>query len=309
MTRDDEIDSLIESYQDYLSFEKRLSSLTRDVYLREVSFFCRYMKDRNYELAVIGFAELEEYITHRRNDDGLGERSVSKLLSALRSFFMFLEKERLRTDNPVLLIEKPRRREYLPKTLSREEVEEVLDEFRDDNDLLLLRDYALFELVYSSGMRISEVVNLPLSAWTKEDGSLRVIGKRNKERIVFIGEIASNAIEYYLANVRPHLYKGEKKAKGMMFLGRKGEMLTRQAVHKRFHERISRLGIDATVHTLRHSFATHMIENGADIRSVQEMLGHSDIKTTQIYTHLDTSGLLKEYDRYSNFFEGEEDDD
>ena len=121
--------------------------------------------------------------------------------------------------------------------------------------------------------------------------------KRDKERLVFIGESASDALDNYLSNVRPKLLRRDKET--ALFLNRRGERMTRQAAHKRFHQATLRLGLDATIHTLRHSFASHMIENGADIRSVQEMLGHSDVRTTQIYTHLDTSSLLAFFDKYS----------
>ena len=135
---------------------------------------------------------------------------------------------------------------------------------------------------------------------------ISVIGKRNKERIVFIGNIASTALEKYLAEIRPQLISDKNKKESALFLNRRGNRITRQAVHKRFHELAERLGLDATVHTLRHSFASHMIQNGADIRSVQEMLGHSDIKTTQIYTHLDTKTMLTQFDMFSPL--GDEDD-
>lgn len=304
---------LAEEFSDYLTFERRLSTSTRNVYRREVLFFLDYLEKNSLALETVSFKDIECFISDRRKEDCLSERSVSKLLSALRSFFMFLAKERIRDDNPVLLIEKPKKREYLPRTLSRAEVDALLEEFRDDSNILMVRDYTLFELVYSSGMRISEVISLQMGAYRREERSLRVIGKRNKERIVFIGEVASNALDYYIANVRPQLVKEPRYTRDIIFLGRNGRPLTRQAVHKRFHQRIESAGLEATVHTLRHSFATHMLENGADIRSVQEMLGHSDIKTTQIYTHLDTAGLLSEFDRFSPSFDieiedGEKDD-
>ena len=290
---------LSDDYSDYLTFERRLSENTRDVYHREVVFFLEYLEENSLELSSVGFRQIEDYISRRKDDDGLSERSVSKLLSALRSFFIYLGKERIRDDNPVLLIEKPKKREYLPKVLSEDQVNEILEEFRDDSDLLMLRDYTLFELIYSSGMRISEVINVKIGSYSPEEESIRVIGKRNKERIVFVGGIAANALNYYLENVRPRLVSKNRAAGGdYIFLGRNGKPLTRQAVHKRFHERCEKLGMDATVHTLRHSYATHMLEHGADIRSVQEMLGHSDIKTTQIYTHLDTAGMLNEFDSF-----------
>ena len=177
-----------------------------------------------------------------------------------------------------------------------EEVDELLASFPKD-DILSFRDYALFELIYSSGMGISEAIALDVSSYRKDEGTIAVIGKRDKERLVFIGEIARDALDRYLAEIRPKLIKKPKET--ALFLNRRGERITRQAAHKRFKETADRIGLDATIHTLRHSFASHMIENGADIRSVQEMLGHSDVRTTQIYTHLDTSSLLAFFDKYS----------
>ena len=195
---------------------------------------------------------------------------------------------------------RPKNHEYLPKTLSKEDVEELLLSFRGEEDELMVRDYALFELIYSSGMRISEAITLDLSSFSREKSTINVVGKRNKERIVFIGRIAKNALCYYIDNVRPVLAARSRQHSEALFLGRTGSRLTRQAVHKRFHSHVLALGLDATVHTLRHSFATHMLENGADIRSLKEMLGHSDIKTTQVYTHLDTSELLNAFDSFSS---------
>ena len=147
-------------------------------------------------------------------------------------------------------------------------------------------------------MRISEAVALDVSSFHPDEGTIAVIGKRDKERLVFIGDIAKEALVYYLSAIRPGLLSGHQNEKAL-FLNRRGGRLTRQAAHKRFHEAAGRLGLDATIHTLRHSFATHMLEHGADIRSVQEMLGHSDVRTTQIYTHMNTGSILAFFDRFS----------
>ena len=220
-------------------------------------------------------------------------------MSSLRTFFKFLKNEKIVESNPAKLVEKPKDPVVLPKTISEDEIEELLNQF--DDDLLGRRDYALFELIYSSGMRISEAVSLDVSSWRREEKAINVIGKRNKERIVFVGDIAFDAVEEYLWNVRPKLLSKKNQKEQALFLNRRGGRLTRQAAHLRFQECTKTLGLDATIHTLRHSFASHMIKNGADIRSVQEMLGHSDIKTTQIYTQLDTSTLLEAYDKFSPF--------
>ncbi len=292
---------IIRMFSDYLLFERRVSVKTRDAYAHEASILLSYAKEKNIDISLVTFDDLVTFLDYRKKEMSLDDRTVNKILSALRSFFTYIVREKYRSDNPALLLKRPISHEYLPKTLSKEDVDELLDSFKEDeDDLLMIRDYALFELIYSSGMRISEAISLDLGGYSREKSSINVIGKRNKERLVFIGKRANEALSYYLDNVRPQLAKRAKNASGRIFLGRSGRSLTRQAVHKRFHARIETLGLDATVHTLRHSFATHMLENGADIRSLKEMLGHSDISTTQIYTHLDTRGLLKSFDEFSS---------
>ena len=290
---------IIRMYSDYLLFEKRVSMKTKDVYSNEASVLLSFIEKNNLDISSIDFSSLVSFMDERRKTSSLDDRTLSKILSSLRSFFSFCVKEGYRKDNPALLLTRPKNHEYLPKTLSREEVEEILLSFRGEDDDLMVRDYALFELIYSSGMRISEAIGLTLSSYSREKSFIRVVGKRNKERIVFIGHIANNVLSYYIDNIRPKLASRAQKHSEALFLGRTGKALTRQAVHKRFHEHVTALGLDATVHSLRHSFATHMIENGADIRSLKEMLGHSDIKTTQIYTHLDTKELLNAFDSFS----------
>ncbi len=289
---------IIRMYSDYLLFEKRVSMKTRDAYSLEASILLSYTEEHSLDVSTLSFENLVAFLDERKKKASLDERTLSKILSALRSFFSFLVHDAYRSDNPALLLTRPKAHEYLPKSLSVEDVEELLLALRDDEDVLMIRDYALFELIYSSGMRISEAISLELSSFSREKSFIRVVGKRNKERIVFVGKVASNALSYYIDNVRPVLLSRAKRKTEALFLGRTGSSLTRQAVHKRFHEHVTALGLDATVHTLRHSFATHMIQNGADIRSLKEMLGHSDIKTTQVYTHLDTKKLLDAFDAY-----------
>ena len=262
---------LIRSFGDTISYSFRLSEKTREVYTREAALFLTFLNRNSLKLEEVGSSDIEKYIIER------------EIVEA----------------NPAKLVEKPKDPLVLPKTISEDEMEELMGGF--DDDILGRRDYALFELIYSSGMRISEAVGLDVSSWRREEKAISVIGKRNKERIVFVGDIAFEAVEEYLRDIRPRLLSKKNQKEPALFLNRRGGRLTRQAAHLRFQECTSRLGLEATIHTLRHSFASHMIKNGADIRSVQEMLGHSDIKTTQIYTQLDTSTLLEAYDKFSPF--------
>ena len=302
MTRSDE-SPLVKEFAGYITFERRLSEKTREAYCAEASRYLSFLLGRGVEPGNSGVAEIEEYLVQRRLESALDERTEGRILSSLRSFYSFLIARGIGTKNPASLVEKPKEGVHLPRVISEDEVDELLSSFPSD-DILSERDYTLFELIYSSGMRISEAVALNVSSYRPEESLISVIGKRDKERLVFIGEIASSALDSYLENVRPQLvHDGRENA---LFLNRRGGRLTRQAAHKRFHEAVGKLGLDATIHTLRHSFATHMIEHGADIRSVQEMLGHSDVRTTQIYTHLDTSSILAFFDRYSPLGDGDE---
>ena len=288
--------TLLKRFDDYIIFERRLSEKTREVYSMDARSYLSFLADGGKSLEDAGVEDIEAYLVMRREEGHIEERTEGRILSSLRAFYMFLSQEGVAGKNPALLVEKPKERMHLPRVISEEEIDELLSSFPPD-DILSERDYTLFELIYSSGMRISEAVSLDVSSYRRDESTISVIGKRDKERLVFIGEIASSALDRYLAVIRPRLAKDPKET--AMFLNRRGGRLTRQAAHKRFHEAVEKLGIDATIHTLRHSFATHMIERGADIRSVQEMLGHSDVRTTQIYTHLDTSSILEFFDRYS----------
>ncbi len=294
---------LIRDFEDFITYTKRLSDKTREVYSRDASGFLLYLHKVSTPIEDSDAVTIEEFIKMRRSEDGIDERTVSRLLSSLRSFYSFLSDHGIVSDNPARLIEKAKDRDHVPRVISEEEVDALLSEFRNEPELGI-RDYALFELIYSSGMRISEAVALDVGSFDKDEGTIRVFGKRGKERVVFIGEAAKNAVNEYLSEVRPKLLS--RKKENALFLNRRGGRLTRQAAHLRFHNITGVLGVDATIHTLRHSFATHMLSHGADIRSVQEMLGHSDIKTTQIYTHLNTETLLSEFDKYSPI--GDDDD-
>lgn len=288
--------TLLKRFDDYIIFERRLSEKTREVYSMDARSYLSFLAEGGKSLEDAAVEDIEAYLVMRREEGHIEERTEGRILSSLRAFYMFLSQEGVAGRNPALLVEKPKERMHLPRVISEEEIDELLSSFPPD-DILSERDYTLFELIYSSGMRISEAVSLDVSSYRRDESTISVIGKRDKERLVFIGEIASSALDRYLAVIRPRLAKDPKET--AMFLNRRGGRLTRQAAHKRFHEAVEKLGIDATIHTLRHSFATHMIERGADIRSVQEMLGHSDVRTTQIYTHLDTSSILEFFDRYS----------
>ena len=285
---------LIEDYSDYLMLQRRLSRATVAVYSQEIGLFLDYLRASSLEAETVTVREIETYLSHSRQDRVLTARTLARNLSCLRSFFIFLQIGKIREDNPVLHLGSPRVGTRFPSVATIFDVDRLLDSI-DCSDTLGYRDRALFELIYSCGLRVSEACDLCVGDYTIS--SLRVLGKRNKMRLVPVGEIAQNYVNRYLVDIRPSLVRGNLSEKAL-FVGRNGHKLTRQAVFKRFEKYCDAIGLVAKVHTLRHSFATHLLEGGADLRSVQELLGHSDIKTTQIYTHVHTDDLKKAYDAF-----------
>ena len=277
-------------FSDYLVTELRLSPRTVETYVRESGLFEAYLEERGETAAGVGVTTIADYLIDRQTrDNGVDQRTVAKILSALRSFLQFLVLDEQRSDNPALLVESPRMEHRVPGVLSIEKVEALLKAV-DVSTPLGLRDRALFELIYSSGLRISEAVDLTVAKVYLEEGVLRVRGKGGKERLVPMGPEAVRWLRTYLKDGRPQLVKGNRRS-DKLFLNHLGNGLSRKGMWKKFHELCAKAGIHAKVHTLRHSFATHLLEGGADLRAVQELLGHADIATTQIYTHIDKEAL------------------
>jgi integrase/recombinase XerD len=281
---------IIDEYEMYLALERRLSKATIAVYCGELARFL----ETGHDIDTVTSQEIQAYVATEAAERALCGRSIAKMLSALRSFFTSLQVKGLREDNPVTLLPRPKETMRLPEVATLEEVERLLRAI-DDSDALGLRDRALFEVIYSCGLRISEACSLFVSHY--HDQAITVVGKRNKMRRIPIGDVARLWVDAYLLKSRPVLV-GMRLGEKALFVGRRGEALTRQAVHKRFTAYAKAAGLSITVHTLRHSYATHLLEGGADLRSVQQLLGHSDIKTTQIYTHVDTTALQAAYERF-----------
>ncbi len=282
-------------YDDYLFLELRLSHLTRETYGREIDRFFIFLLENSLELKGITTADLIKYFSFL-DGKGLASVTIIKSLSCLRSFFRFLNYEGYREDNPTEKIEFQKKNCKLPNVLSPEEIDNFLNSISIDTPLGL-RDRSLFELIYSCGLRISEAVSLTMGNLFFEDALIRVNGKRGKERLVPFGSKAEFWLRKYLNEVRPSLVKHGIKD-DHIFLSIRGKGISRKGVWKRFKEIKDISGINAKVHTLRHSFATHLIQGGADLRIVQELLGHSDISTTQIYTHVQNSDLQRDHDDF-----------
>ena len=259
--------------------ERAMSQNTVASYCSDVAFFLEAYKGRVEDLQP---ADIEEFLTGR---SWISKRTQARLLSALRSFCTWLVLEGLLKDNPCDKVDGPKLGRYIPDVLSVEEVEAVINAV-DTSSWLGLRDKALLEVLYGCGLRVSEAVLLRVSCLYLDEGFVRVVGKGDKERLVPIGEMASHALMRYLAE-RPVQFSGSE----YVFVNRYGTFLSRVSAFKTVKKMTSLAGIrkEISPHTFRHSFATHLIENGADLRLVQEMLGHESVSTTEIYTHIDTS--------------------
>ncbi|MBQ7622640.1 MAG: tyrosine recombinase XerD [Bacteroidales bacterium] len=279
-----EMQQLPGAFSYYLSIERRMSPNTVESYVREASDFLEYLDGRRSP-SDCGSEDVTDYLATRSK--GLSERSQAHLLSSLRSFFDFLLIEGLKKDNPCDLVDAPKLGQYLPEVLSMEEVEAVLSSVPLDSDAGL-RDKAMLELLYGCGLRVSELCSLLISRVDFERRFLRIVGKGDKERLVPAGEPALCALEEWIA-VRPEPAAPEYS--DYAFLNRRGTPLSRVSAFKMVKRRAAEAGIrkEISPHTFRHSFATHLVERGADLRIVQEMLGHESILTTEIYTHIDSA--------------------
>ena len=274
-------------FKSYLKLERSLSPNTVAAYGRDVADLFGFLQKKglpNPEAAAT--ADIEAFIADRVGE-GLSKRSQARLVSSLRSFYGFLCEEGRLNENPCESLVIPRLRRHLPSVLTYDEVKAILESVdlsKPDGH----RNRAMLEVLYSCGLRVSELVNLRISDLFPKEGYVRIIGKGNKQRLVPIGEYAMDQIDFWLEARRN--WPKKKDAEDILFINRHGGKLSRVAVFNLVRERAAAVGITKEIspHTFRHSFATHLVENGADLRVVQEMLGHESILTTEIYTHIDT---------------------
>ena len=281
---------LLARFTDYLALEQGLSPRTLEAYWRDMGRFAEFADARGVAAPVdITARLLRDYVYHLK-DLGLSPSSIRRNVSAVRTYFRFLIGDGIVVRDPSERLETPQKWRTLPEVLTVDEVKQLIAAPTLD-DSLVFRDRALLELAYGAGLRVSEWITLGTRDLLLEDGLVRVFGKGNKERLVPIGRSAIGAVAVYLRELRPRLEKGE--GKGVLFLNARGRPLTRMGAWKILRGHVERAGLTKHVspHTLRHSFATHLLEGGADLRAVQEMLGHVDIATTQIYTHVDREYL------------------
>lgn len=288
------IEILLNQFYTDLLLVKRDSEQTAITYKISAEEFLNWLVTEHIKLKDVSVQNLLYYII-KRKEDGCSELTIAKDISGLRAFGDYLERKGMWSENPAMELDKPKAARNLPKVLSIEQIDSLLDSI-DKTSLSGKRDDALFELVYSCGLRISEVCTLKLANLHLEERLILVHGKGDKERLVPFGDRAYEKLLVYLQEVRPELVKGRIVAE--LFVNYRGEAISRKGVWKRFKELEALSGVEAKVHTLRHSFATHLLQGGADLRSVQELLGHSDLSTTTIYTHVTDKQLEEAHEKY-----------
>jgi integrase/recombinase XerD len=278
---------ILKDYTNYLRIERAMSQNTVASYCSDISKFLKYLETAGHAIAAdpgLVADDINEYIS---SSSAVSDRSQARFLSALRSFFAWMVMEGTIAHNPCDRVDMPKLGRYLPDVLSEEEVSRIIDSV-DLGSWQGLRDKAILEVLYGCGIRVSEAVALRIPCLYFTEGFIRVIGKGNKERLVPINETAVESVKAYLDR-RP--VPSEPEADDVLFLNRFGRPLSRQSMFKMVKTQTLVSGVrkDISPHTFRHSFATHLVEHGADLRVVQEMLGHESVTTTEIYTHIDTS--------------------
>ena len=292
----------IEKFFRFLQLEKSLATNSIDAYQHDIARYAAFLETRGITSANGADSDDVAAFIHELHRLGLSARSVARNLSAVKSFHKFLLGEKITTTDPTLTIELPKRGKFLPDVLSVGEVNKIIDateQKKSGKKNLWIRDRAILETLYATGMRVSELTDLKQSNVFVDDELVRVFGKGSKERLVPIGKPALHWIQKYQTEVRGKLAAGHT-TNNAVFLNWRGKSMSRAAVWNIVKEytRLARISKEVHPHTFRHSFATHLLEGGADLRAVQEMLGHADISTTQIYTHIDREFVKAEHRKY-----------
>jgi len=287
----------VERFDDFLSLEHGSADRTREAYRRDVLRLASYALTRSAKTpAELTPGHLRDFVYHLK-DIGLSPSSIRRTIAGLRTWFGFLVAEGVIPGDPSDRLELPKRWQTLPEVLSQKEVASLIAAPSQD-DAMYYRDRAMLELAYGAGLRVSEWISLGVRDVHLDERLVRVLGKGSKERLVPFGRSAAAAVAIYLRELRPRLEHGA--GKGVLFLNARGKPLSRMGAWTILRKQVERAGITKSVtpHTLRHSFATHLLEGGADLRAVQEMLGHADVSTTQVYTHVDREYLRTVHKQY-----------
>lgn len=285
-------------YLHYLTIERGLSQNTRKSYERDLEQYLTFLTEQHIKdwqavdrVLILSFLQ-------QLQQSGKSSATIIRMVSSLRRFHQFLRQERFTDHDPMQHIDSPKKQQKLPDTLSLSEVERLI-ETPDTKEVLGIRDRAILEVMYATGLRVSELIGLQLKDLHLSMGLLQTTGKGDKERIVPLGDLAIQWIETYLEEARPFLTRKHPE-ESHLFVNNHGKQLSRQGIWKNLKALVCKAGItkNVTPHTLRHSFATHLLENGADLRTVQELLGHADISTTQIYTHITKKRMTEVYKQH-----------
>ncbi|MEG0121994.1 site-specific tyrosine recombinase XerD [Enterococcus sp.] len=288
----------ITDYLHYLTIERGLAENTKKSYQRDLLQYLAFLQQQQ----ITDWQEIDRFTVvsflQVLKESGRSNATIARMITSLRRFHQFLRQERYTDHDSMQHIDSPKKQQKLPDTLSLSEVEQLLAT-PNTKETLGLRDRAILEVMYATGLRVSELINLKLYDVHLEMGLLQTLGKGDKERIVPLGDIAIKWVQRYLSEARPHLTR-KNPDEAYLFVNNHGSRLSRQGIWKNLKTIVQKAGIYKTVtpHTLRHSFATHLLENGADLRTVQELLGHADISTTQIYTHITKKRMTDVYKQY-----------
>lgn len=291
------LDEIVEDFERYLLIDQGKASNTVASYRLDIRKFLDFIHEKQVtNLQNIDYHFIQSYLAYLKAES-YASSSTSRMLSTLRQFFLFLLKEGLIEQNPMQMIQGPKQEKNLPHILTMAQVEQILTA-PDLTSLIGIRDRAILEVMYATGLRVSELTQLKIADLHLDLGFIQTIGKGNKERIIPLGDEAVYWIKEYLQDVRP-IFAAKKTAiqTSVLFLTERGKFFTRQGIWKNLKKYVQVAGLNQSIspHMLRHSFATHLLENGADLRMVQELLGHSDISTTQIYTHISKHRLQEVY--------------
>lgn len=288
----------LKDYQYYLKLEKGLAKNSIDSYSNDVKKLISFLEENEISISPISISidEIQQFIYKVSSE--INARSQARLIAGLRNFFDYLIFEEYRNTNPTDLIESPKIGRKLPDTLSEDEINTLINNI-DLSEPQGERNRTILETIYSCGLRVSEIINLHLSDLFFEEGFIRVIGKGNKQRFVPINDQAQKYINLYINEIRIHL-KIQKGSEDILFLNRRGKKLTRNMIFTIVKNLAEKAGIKKSIspHTFRHSFATHLLEHGADLRAIQQMLGHESITTTEIYMHIDKSYLKEVINKF-----------
>lgn len=279
----------LENYRNYLKYERAYSDNTVSAYMNDLNKYEKFLKK---DILESDTEDLEKYLKHIKN---LESTTVAHKITSIKSYFNYNIKRGIVSVNPADKVSRPKLTKHLPEYLTEEEVGKLLDvEVKSPYDY---RNKTILELLYSSGIRISELVNIKTSNYDSEECLIRIMGKGSKERIVPLGDYAVNIMNDYMNNCRPLI---NKKHTDYVFINNRGDKISRQFIFKVIKKEALKKGIkkDISPHTLRHTFATHLLKNGADLRIIQELLGHENISTTQIYTHVTNNKLKSDYETY-----------